>query len=58
MPFGSPDEVRAAVRACAQDLAPQGTGLLIAPSHRMMVDIPMANLEAFMEETENLQVSV
>ncbi|MCO6450038.1 MAG: hypothetical protein J5I90_04545 [Caldilineales bacterium] len=56
MPFGSPDEVRAAVRACARDLAPEGTGLLIAPSHRMMVDIPMANVEAFMAETSELRV--
>ena len=36
----------------------EGTGLLIAPSHRMMVDIPMANLEAFMEETAELQARV
>ncbi len=49
LPFGSPDEVRAAVVACAQALAPEGTGLLIAPSHRMMSDIPMANVEALLE---------
>jgi uroporphyrinogen decarboxylase len=57
MPFGTHDEVRAAVRDCARDLAPEGTGLVIAPSHRMMVDIPMANLEAFMEESAKLHVS-
>ena len=55
MPFGSPDEVRTAVRACARDLAPEGTGLLIAPSHRMMVDIPMTNVEAFMAESAELR---
>jgi uroporphyrinogen decarboxylase len=49
LPFGSPDEVRAATRECAKTLAPDNTGLVIAPSHRMMVDIPMPNLEAFME---------
>ncbi len=57
MPFGTPDEVRVAVRDCARDLAPDGTGLLIAPSHRMMVDIPMANVEAFMQESAKLQAS-
>lgn len=56
MPFGSPDAVRMAVRETAKALAPQGTGLLIAPSHRMMVDIPMENVEAFMEETAQLEV--
>jgi len=55
MPFGSPEEVRAAVRETARVLAPQGTGLLIAPSHRMMVDIPMANVEAFMDEAAKLE---
>ncbi len=48
MPFGSPAEVRTAVRECARALAPDRTGLMIAPSHRMMVDIPMENVEAFM----------
>lgn len=54
MPFGSPADVKAAVKACAQTLAPNHTGLVIAPSHRMMVDIPMANVEAFMEATAAL----
>lgn len=49
MPFGSPLEVKAAVHACACALAPAGTGLLIAPSHRMMSDIPMTNVEALLE---------
>ncbi len=57
MPFGSPEDVRAAVRDTARILAPKGTGLLIAPSHRMMVDIPMQNVEAFLEETAQLQVT-
>ncbi len=56
MPFGTPDEVKAATLACAQTLAPNNTGLVIAPSHRMMVDIPMANLEAFIEASGNLKV--
>lgn len=47
-------EVRAAVRQCARVLAPEGTGLLIAPSHRMMADIPMKNVEAFLEACAEL----
>ncbi|RME49616.1 MAG: hypothetical protein D6791_00310 [Chloroflexi bacterium] len=56
MPFGTPEDVRSAVFECARTLAPDGTGLVIAPSHRMMVDIPMANVEAFMEATRDLRV--
>ena len=29
--------------SCAANLAPEGHGLLLAPSHRMMTDIPMQN---------------
>lgn len=49
LPFGGPDDVRAAVRVAAAELAPEGTGLLIAPSHRMMSDIPMENVAALLE---------
>lgn len=49
LPFGSPDEVRAAVAACVHTLAPEGTGLMLAPSHRMMTDIPMENVAAMLE---------
>ena len=57
MPFGSPDKVKATVRECAQTLAPDHTGLLIAPSHRMMVDIPMENVGAFMEASAELRTA-
>ncbi len=46
LPYGTPAEVRAAVENCRRTLAPRGTGLLLAPSHRMMTDIPLANVEA------------
>ena len=49
LPYGSPAEVRAAVQACQRELAPDGTGLLLAPSHRMMTDIPMENVSALLE---------
>jgi hypothetical protein len=48
LPRGAPGEVRAAVAACRAALAPEGTGLLLAPSHRLMSDIPMANVEALL----------
>lgn len=57
LPFGTPEAVRTATRECARNLASDNTGLLIAPSHRMMVDIPMANVEAFMEVCAELQCS-
>ncbi len=49
LPFGSPDDVRAAVAKAAHELAPDNTGLLIAPSHRMMSDIPMHNVAALLD---------
>ena len=48
MPFGTPDDVRTAVAKAAYELAPDNTGLLIAPSHRMMSDIPMHNVAALL----------
>ena len=49
LPYGTPDEVKAAATTCVNTLAPNNTGLLLAPSHRMMTDIPMANVEAMLE---------
>ncbi|MGC8874541.1 MAG: uroporphyrinogen decarboxylase family protein [Chloroflexia bacterium] len=48
LPHGSPEEVRAAVRACRAALAPEGTGLILAPSHRLTSDIPLENVEALL----------
>lgn len=49
LPFGTPEAVRTAVRKVVDELAPEGTGLLIAPSHRMMSDVPLANVEALLD---------
>lgn len=49
LPHGTADEVRRALEDCIETLAPQGTGLLIAPSHRMMSDIPLENVRALLE---------
>jgi len=40
--------VQAAVRQCVHDLAPDHTGLLIGPSHRMMTDVPLSNVDAML----------
>ncbi|MGC4055889.1 MAG: uroporphyrinogen decarboxylase family protein [Paludibaculum sp.] len=48
LPGGSPEEVRAATVACARQLAPDGTGLVLGASHRMQSDIPVRNVEAML----------
>jgi len=48
LPHGTPAEVRTAVTACTGTLAADGTGLVIAPSHRMTADIPMENVDALL----------
>jgi len=40
--------VKAAVTECVRTLAPEDTGLLIAPSHSLMSDVPIANVEALL----------
>lgn len=45
LPNGTPDEVEQAITDCISRLAPDGTGLMIAPSHRMMTDIPLENAD-------------
>jgi uroporphyrinogen decarboxylase len=54
LPHGSPTEVRAAVKTCVRTLAADGTGLVVAPSHRMMVDIPTDNVEALLEAFDEM----
>jgi uroporphyrinogen decarboxylase len=49
LPAGTVEEVRAVTVACARALAPQGTGLLLGPSHRMQSDIPTRNVEAMLD---------
>ena len=49
LPRVSPAEVRAATLASIRELAPEGTGLLLGPSHRMQSDIPIENVVAMLE---------
>ena len=46
---GSPREVTNAVQECLAALAPEGTGLVLAPSHRIMSDTPLENVEAMLD---------
>ena len=49
LPSGNAEEIRDATVACARSLAPEGTGLLLGPSHRMQSDIPAQNVEAMLD---------
>lgn len=49
LPHGSPDEVRQAVKQVVSTLGQGGSGLLLAPSHRMMTDIPVENVDAMLQ---------
>jgi uroporphyrinogen decarboxylase len=48
MPFGSPDDVRAAVRSCAQALA-HGGGYIFCTAHNIQADTPVENVKALLE---------
>jgi uroporphyrinogen decarboxylase len=48
LPFGTAGEVTEAVSQVLHALAPDGSGLVIAPSHRMMSDIPEQNVAAML----------
>jgi len=48
MPFGTPEDVRAAVRKRIETVG-QGGGLLIAPSHTLEPEVPWENMAAFVE---------
>jgi uroporphyrinogen decarboxylase len=51
---GSPQEATRAVQACLSALAPEHTGLILAPSHRLMTDTPMDNAGAMLEAFASL----
>jgi uroporphyrinogen decarboxylase len=49
MPTGTTGQVKEAAAACIRELAPDGTGLVLGPSHRMQSDIPVENVAAMLE---------
>ena len=58
LPHGGPDQVRNAVNTAVHTLAPSNTGLIIAPSHRLMSDVPFSNLEAFIAAFKAIDHSI
>lgn len=49
LPYGTPAEVRTAAERAVRVLASDGTGLMLAPSHRMTADIPVENVDILLE---------
>jgi uroporphyrinogen decarboxylase len=45
---GAEEDIRAATETCLRVLAPNGTGLLVGPSHRMQSDIRAESVEAML----------
>jgi uroporphyrinogen decarboxylase len=55
MPFGTPDEVRAEVKARIRDVA-RGGGLILAPAHVLGPETPWENIVAFFETADSTPV--
>lgn len=58
LPYGKPEDVRAAVETCVNVLASDGTGLVIAPSHSLTTDIPMENVDALLQAFDDLLFAI
>jgi len=50
LPFGTPEEVRAEVRHCIDELASDGTGYILCPCHNLQAGTPVANILAMYDE--------
>jgi uroporphyrinogen decarboxylase len=48
MPFGTPAQVRMRVKECVAKYGRKG-GLILAPTHTLEPEVPIANVEAFVE---------
>lgn len=48
MPFGTPAQVRERVRECVDKYGQKG-GLILSPTHTLEPEVPIANIEAFVE---------
>jgi len=53
LPFGTPEDVRAEVRHCTDDLAGDGTGYILAPCHNLQSNTPLENILAMYDEAWN-----
>lgn len=50
LPFGSPEDVRAEVRHCIDELGGDGTGYILAPCHNIQGNTPVENILAMYDE--------
>jgi uroporphyrinogen decarboxylase len=57
MPFGTPEDVRAEVRARIEDVG-RGGGLILAPAHVLGPETPWENVVAFFEAADTMPVPV
>jgi uroporphyrinogen decarboxylase len=48
MPFGEPEDVKRRVKECI-DRYGQSGGLILAPTHVLEPEVPLANIDAFVE---------
>ena len=55
MPFGTPDDVRAEVRARIRDVG-RGGGLILAPAHVLGPEVPWENVVAFFDAADSTPV--
>lgn len=55
MPFGTPDDVRAAVAQCEAQ-ARKGSRLVISPTHMLEPDVPWANVEALVDAVKGVKL--
>lgn len=55
MPFGTPEQVRAEVRARIREVA-RGGGLILAPAHVLGPETPWENIVAFFEAADTVRV--
>lgn len=52
LPYGTPEEVRAETLKLLTEMAPGG-GYIISPSHSVSGDVPVENIEAFLDTVRN-----
>ena len=55
MPFGTPDDVRAAVAQCERN-AREGAAIIVAPTHVLEPDVPWENIRALVEAVRGVEL--
>jgi uroporphyrinogen decarboxylase len=55
MPYGTVDDVRAAVEECAR-FAREGAGIVVAPTHVLEPDVPWENIQALVDAVRAIRL--